>query len=137
MKSLAEADLGFGTRSQEVWEILAAEVRDRSEPSGLSGSNEDPLQAAINRPFTCALEAMFSVMGYEFQHHHSTRADALEILKEALNLDGVDGLHARSIIGSRINFLLHIASDWVTDNRDLISVSYTHLRAHETVLDLV
>ena len=120
MKSLAGSDLGFGTRSEEVWSILVADVRDRSEPSGLSGLNEDPLHAAINRPFTCALEAMFSVMGYEFRQHHSTRPDALEILKETLNVDGVDGLHARSMIGPRINFLLHIAPDWVKDNRNLI-----------------
>ena len=120
IKSLAEADLGFGTRSEEVWSILAAEVRDRSEPSGISGLSEEPLYSAINRPFTSALQVMFSVMGYEFRQHHSTRADALEILKETLNIDGVDGLHARSIIGPRINFLLHIASDWVDDNRNLI-----------------
>lgn len=120
MKSLAATDLGFGTRSEEVWQILVAEVRDRSEPSGLSGSSEDPLDAAINRPFTRALEAIFSVMGYEFRQHQNTRADALEILKETLNVDGVDGLHARSIIGPRINFLLHIAPDWVYDNRNLI-----------------
>ena len=81
MKSLAETDLGFGTRSEEAWQILVAEVRDRSEPSGLSGSSEDPLDAAINRPFTRALEAIFSVMGYEFRQHQNTRADALEILK--------------------------------------------------------
>ena len=120
MKSLAETDLGFGTRSEEVWQILVAEVRDRSEPSGLSGSSEDPLDAAINRPFTRALEAIFSVMGYEFRQHQNTRADALEILKETLNVDGADGSHARSIIGPRINFLLHIAPDWVYDNRNLI-----------------
>ena len=120
IKSLAETDMGFGPRSEEVWQILVAEVRDRSEPSGLSGSNEDPLDAAINRPFTRALIAIFSVMGYEFRQHQNTRADALEILKEILNVDGVDGLHARSIIGPRINFLVHITPDWVYDNRNLI-----------------
>ena len=120
IKSLAEADLGFGTRSEEVWSILALEVRDRSEPSGVSGSSEDALDAAINRPFTLALQAMFSVMGYEVRQTHSTRPDALELLKELLKIDGVDGLHARSIIGPRINFLLHVAPDWVNDNRNLI-----------------
>ena len=119
IKSLAETDSGFGTRSEEVWQILLAEARDRSESSGLSGPNLNPREAAINRPFTRALIAIFSVMGYESRQHQNTRADALEILKEILNLDGVDGLHARSIIGPRINFLLHISPDWAYDNRNL------------------
>ena len=120
IQSLANKDLGFGARAKEIRSIVIAEVQNRSEPSGLTGRDEDPFKAAINRPFTQALGALLSVIGYDFRRSHRDQTDAFELLKELLKLDGEDGLHARAIIGLRIRFLVHVAGGWVDENRDLL-----------------
>ncbi len=63
IRTLADADLGFGDRSEKAWNILVSGVSDRFEPSGLLGEVEDPYHSAINRPCTRALQATLAAMG--------------------------------------------------------------------------
>ncbi len=113
VKTLADKDVGFAGRDDEVWALLDAEVRDRREPSGIISGARDPLESAINRPCTQALEATLSFMAYEFRSIGSSRPAALSLLEDALRLEGSDGAEHRAIIVTRLAFLRHIASEWV------------------------
>lgn len=118
IKSLAASDLGFGDHHDEVWSILRSEVLSRGEQSGLGGGSLDPLEMAINRPCTRALEAVLVFMGHEFRIHQVIRAEALELLTSILELPDSDGAEHRAILAPRVGFLRHIASDWVEQHRE-------------------
>ena len=120
LKALADQDVGLQGRDDEVWDMLDAEVRDRSEPSGITSGARDPLDSAINRRCTRALEAVLSFMAYEFRTTASVRSPALCLLEDALRLPGSDGAEHRAIIGTRLGFLRHIAADWVDGVTPLI-----------------
>lgn len=113
IKTLADKDVGFAGRDDEVWALLDAEARDRREPSGIISGARDPLDSAINRRCTRALEAVLSFMAYEFRSTGSSRPDAVALLEDALRLEGSDGAEHRAIIATRLGFLRHIASEWV------------------------
>jgi hypothetical protein len=118
IKSMAHSDIGFGGRRDEVWQVLQSEVERRDEPSRIVDAARDPLEAAINRPCTRALEAVLSFMGHEYRTHGTVRHEALDLLSAILRLEGRDGAEHRAILAPRIGFLRHIASDWVEEHRD-------------------
>jgi hypothetical protein len=109
---LAERDIDLGDRYAEAWRIVLEAARDRSSESSLSG-REDPLERAINRPCTRALEAMFHLLGTELRRRATLREEALDLLDEALMLEGRIGAEHRAIIAPRIGFLLQVAPEWV------------------------
>ncbi len=115
IKALADADVGFNDRSDEVWLILQSEVLNRGEPSGIVGGTRDPLDDAINRPCTSALDAVLSFMAHEFRTADRVRPEILELLTDSLRLDGLDGAEHRAILATRIGFLRHVAPDWMDD----------------------
>jgi hypothetical protein len=117
IKSLAGSDLGFGERRDEVWSILRSEVEKRDEPSGIVDAR-DPLESALNRPCTRALEAALSFMGHEFRVHTLVRPGALGLLASVLKLPDGDGAEHRAILAPRLGFLRHIAPDWVEKHRE-------------------
>jgi len=118
IKSLADSDIGFGGRRDEVWSILHSEVERGDEPSRIVDGARDPLDAAINRPRTRALEAALSFMGHEYRTHGTVRPEAMNLLSAILRLEGTDGAEHRAIVAPRIGFLRHIASQWVDEHRD-------------------
>ena len=118
IKSMADSDIGFGGRRDEVWSILRSEVERRDEPSRVGGEGLDPLNMAINRPCTRALEAALSFMGHEYRVHGTVRAEALDLLSAVLKLEERDGAEHRAILAPRIGFLHYIASEWVDQHRD-------------------
>lgn len=120
LKAVADKDLGFGERNDEVWHVLDAEARDRGAPSGIISGARDPLDSAINRRCTRALEAVLSFMAHEFRLTGAARPAAFELLEEALGLEGSDGAEHRAIIATRLGFLRHIAPQWVDDVADLM-----------------
>jgi hypothetical protein len=71
------------------------------------------LETAINRPCTRALQAMFHLVATEFRRDGTVREEGLELLDEALELDGWSGAEHRAIIAPRLAFLLHVAPEWV------------------------
>lgn len=120
IKALADSDVGFGDRSDDVWGILQAAVSNREEQSGIVSGARDPLETAINRPCTRALDTALSVMAYEFRSSGHIRSDALDLLDATLRLDGVDGAEHRAILATRLGFLGHVAPDWLEDHRPLL-----------------
>lgn len=120
LKAMADQDLGFAERDDEVWHVLDAAARDRGAPSGITSGARDPLDSAINRPCTRALEAVLSFMAQEFRLTGEARPAAFELLAEALGLQGSDGAEHRAIIATRLGFLRHIAPQWVDDVSDLM-----------------
>jgi hypothetical protein len=114
--SLAQQDVDLGSHYEDAWRVVLAAARDRSSKSGLS-PREDPLETAINRPCTQALEAVFHLIATEFRGGRKVREDAIELLDEALSLKGWSGAEHRAIIAPRLQFLLHVAPDWV-ESRD-------------------
>lgn len=120
LKAIADKDLGFAERDDEVWSVLDAEARDRGAPSGIISGARDPLDSAINRRCTRALEAVLSFMAQEFRLTGAARPATFELLEEALGLEGSDGAEHRAIIATRLGFLRHIAPQWVDDVADVI-----------------
>jgi len=120
IKTLADNDIGFAGRDDEVWAFLDAEVRDRSEPSGISNGARDFLMSAINRRCTRALEVVLSFMAHEFRSSGEVRPSAFALVEDALHLEGSDGAEHRAIIATRLGFLRHIASEWVDGVAELL-----------------
>jgi hypothetical protein len=118
IKSLADSDIGFGGRRDEVWSILQSDVERRKEPTRVVDGARDPLEAAINRPCTRALEAALSFMGHEYRTDGTVRPQALDLLSAILRLEGTDGAQHRAILAPRMGFLRHIAPQWVDAHRD-------------------
>ena len=110
---LAERDVDLGDRYDDAWRVVLAAARDRSSGSHITSSREDPLETAINRPCTKALEAMLHLVATEFRRDRAVRDEALDVLDETLSLDGWDGAEHRAIIAPRLPFLRHVALEWV------------------------
>ncbi len=121
IKALADADVDFGSRSDEVWTLLKIQVLRRDESSGFSADHErDALTRAINRPCTLALEAVLSFMAYEFRRDGSVRSEAIHTIESTLRLDGVDGEEHRAVLARRFPLLRHLLPEWVDANQSLL-----------------
>ncbi|MFE0772617.1 hypothetical protein [Streptomyces sp. NPDC058861] len=112
IKAFAQSSIGFGGRDEYVWSVLASEVEDRSESSGITSGSVDYLETAINRPFTRALEAVFSVISME-RKEGNVCTEGLRIIDSLLNLTGRDGAEARAIIAPKARFIAYVSPDWL------------------------
>ena len=119
-KALADSDSGFDQRSAEVWEMLAADVDNRSQPTGIVAAARDPLELAINRPCTRALDAVLACMAHELRSRESVRLQAIRLLEQTLRLTGDDALQFRAIIAPAIGFLHYVVPGWVERFRGLL-----------------
>jgi hypothetical protein len=108
---LAERDVDLGGCYDDAWRVVLAAARDRSSGSHITSSSEDPLETAINRPCTKALESMLHLVATEFRREGAVRDEALDLLDEALGLGGWDGAEHRAIIAPRLPFLRHVAPE--------------------------
>lgn len=115
LKALADKDVGFAARDDEVWAVLETEARNRAEPSAIISGARDPLDSAINRRCTRALDAVLSFMVYDFRSANQVRPEALALLEDSLRLHGSDGAEGRAIVVTRLGFLRHIRPDWVDE----------------------
>ncbi|MET9451979.1 hypothetical protein [Streptomyces cinerochromogenes] len=112
IKALAQSNIGFGNRDEYVWSVLTSEVEDRSESSGIISDSVDYLETAINRPFTRALEAIFSVVSRE-RNAGLVRPNGLRIIDSLLMLTGRDGAEARAIIAPKARFIAYVSPEWL------------------------
>lgn len=111
---------GVGDRETVVWEILGRAVRARDgERPFDDDADVRPLDHAINRPSTRALEVVFSVAEIE-AGDGPLPAKFLELLEEELALTGRDGLHARAIIATRLAWLVNRAQQWTADRWEVL-----------------
>lgn len=120
IRKLADGDSGFAGHDQQAWDIVVSAIRDRSDDSAILAPRDDPLRTAINRPCTKALEAMVSLMAYDYRRDETIRQEALDIIDESLRLEGWSGAEHRAILATRLGFLLHIAPEWVKARADLL-----------------
>jgi hypothetical protein len=56
---------------------------------------------------------MLQLVATEFRRDGTVRNEALDLLDEALNLEGWDGAEHRAIIAPRLPFLRHVEPEWV------------------------
>lgn len=121
IKSLVQVGVNFGDRADEVWDFLEAEALDRSEASSFPYDQEsDPLQIAINRPCTRALEVIILFTASEFRSSGTVRPELIDLLESSLRLTDHDGAEHRAIIAPRIEFIKHILPDWTEEHRALL-----------------
>lgn len=115
LQRLAAQDEGFGGRTEQAWRLVLDSAVQTDEPS----SYDEPMTGALNRGRTRALEAVFSLMGWEHRTIGSVRPEALDVIDAALRLEGMDGAQHRAVIVPRLPFLLAIAPTWVTERRSV------------------
>ncbi len=119
--SLAELEIGYGSSSDKAWEILKTQIEDRSELSGVSPEpNSDMFKIAYNRTCTYALYTLLVFSKYEYNKFATCRPGTLRILKECLKLTGQNGIEFRAIIAPSLNFLEHLAPEWLENSRDCL-----------------
>lgn len=118
--ALAEHEIDLGDRYSEAWSIVLEAARDRGRDSSIVSPRDDPLETAINRACTKALEAAFQLMSADFKRHGEVRGEAFELLEESLRLEGWDGAEHRAIVAPRLPFVLHVARTWVETNEELL-----------------
>ncbi len=120
IRAFADNRCGFGDLDEHVWNLLSNAVRDRSEASSIVSGGRDPLDYAINRPCTQALEAVLSFMSHQYRVRGEVSFDCLNLLKEVLQVEGFDGAQYRSILATRLSFIDHVAPDWLMRNSALL-----------------
>ena len=121
VKSLAKENFGFAGLSNDVWRILESAVKAYSATTESEVPvRQDPLDIAINLPWTQALAAALEFVGFESRSSNCVRFDAFRLLSETLRLDGASGLYHRAIIAPYIGLLRHVAPEWVESNRNLL-----------------
>ena len=119
IRALASADMDFGDRSDEVWALIDAAARDRSEGSGFV-DEMDPLTSAVNRPCTRAFETALFVVAAELRAGKPLRSEYADLLNFALGLEGTNGAEYRAILARRLGWLRHAVPEWFNDNIDLL-----------------
>jgi len=120
LEALAERNLGFAGRDDEVWTILEEMVLDRSKSSNILSGTEDSLDHALNRSCTKALTAVLFFMDHEFRTVGCVRPACLALLTEVLRIEGDNGEQYRAILATRLGFLQHVAQDWFINTDSLL-----------------
>lgn len=137
LQKLADSDVGFASRMEQAWAMVLEAARDRTDESSILSPRDDALQTAINRPCTKALEAVISLMAYEFRASGTVRPEALKVLDEVLLLPDWDGAEHRAIIAPRLSFLLHVAREWVEERAELLFGTEAPGELGQATVDLV
>ena len=120
IRALAESGCDLGGRSDEVWAILETEATNCPPRPETTNTHTDPLQRAINRSCTQALDAALFLVGNEQKTSAQVRPEATRILDASLHLTGPDGADHRSVLATRLGFLRHVAADWFNANLALL-----------------
>lgn len=119
IRRLAETDTGFGGELDAAWTLVLAEIeRTRHEPTRVSGATIGPLEYAINRRPTKALDAALALVDFEDRATGTVRPAALDLLTRVLDLTGDDGAQHRAIMVTRLPMLHRVVPDWVLAQAD-------------------
>ena len=115
--AMASADVQFGNRSDQAWDLLCSAATDMS---GESWAPMDPLTRAINRDCTLAFDATVLFVASELRAGKPIRAEFIELLRFAFTRTGKDGEEYRAIVVRRFSWLRHAMPDWTDDNIELL-----------------
>lgn len=113
IRAMAERDQLAGDDFELAWSAVVTAVGERGGESGVEG---DVLTRAINRPWSSALEAAFSLGG----RGDSVDGRLLELIEDCLRLPRPAGELARAIIATRLPWLRFIAPRWFAENEELL-----------------
>ena len=121
VRALADSDVDFGGRSEEVWDFLAEAIANRSDqPWSKQGGERDPRHSAINRTSTRALETVIHLLASEFRSSKPLSSEhAIGLFEESLSQTGDEGADHRSILAPTVEFLLHVLPEWAEARLDL------------------
>lgn len=98
--------------ADRAWAQIVDAFRHRGDTSPLvEDHTHEPLTQAINRPSMRALQVAFTIGAIT----DVPDPRLLDLLDEVLDVHGVDGLHARAILASRLPWLRHTAPDWFAE----------------------
>lgn len=120
IRNLASANAEFGDRIDDAWRLVLRAAHDRSVPSSLGSSNEDPLTTAINRPCTRALQSAMALAGWQYRQGVDIHSEFFKLLDESLAQSGWGGLEHRAILVSALPFLNTTAPEWLDDRASLL-----------------
>ncbi|WP_156028186.1 hypothetical protein [Candidatus Solirubrobacter pratensis] len=113
---LGPLDMLSDAVAERAWTQIAGAFERRGDVNPhVDDPTSEPLTQAINRPSMRALDVAFAAGG-------SVPPDArlLELVDNALALEGADGLHARAIVAQRLHWLRQAAPDWFARRASLI-----------------
>ena len=115
--AMAVADVQFGDRSDQAWNLLLHAAIDTSAESW---AQMDSLTRAINRDCTRAFDAAVLFVAAELRSGKPVRAEFAELMRFALTREGNDGEEFRAIVARRLAWLRNSMADWADDNFELI-----------------
>lgn len=101
-----------GELADRAWAQIGSAFEQRDDNRGDLVDDGEPLTRAVNRPSMRALDLAFVVGG----RSDGPDSHLLDLLDETLDLDGIDGLHARAIMARRLPWLRHAAADWFREH---------------------
>ncbi len=100
----------------DAWRLMVEAVRERDDDP--HASERDAMDGALNRPSMQALAACFVYAAQQVRADHPMPAPFLDLLDETLELQGLDGLHARAVIAQRLEWLHAAAHDWFASRQE-------------------
>lgn len=112
LKALWQAGVDLGDSGVAAWQLVREAAMEVSAATAVSGDAVDDLTAALNRPFTRALDAAFAFAGAEHKKLGALPEEFLDLLDRTLDLDGESGAQARAIVALRAPFLRAASPAW-------------------------
>jgi hypothetical protein len=106
----------LGDAQPAAWTLVTAAVHDRADEPHASG--RDAIDGALNRPSMRALDACIGLAVQQVRVGQPIPPAFLDLLDESLELDGPDGLHARTVIAQRLGWLHGAAPDWFASRQE-------------------
>lgn len=116
--AMASRNINLGPKAEAAWHIVSRSAMDTLRASSLLSPDRDPYETALNRPCCRALMSALQIMGSEFRTENTVSQRTLDLLNWVLVQPGQDGKEFRSILGSRLGFLRHVATAWVDQHAD-------------------
>ena len=120
IKSLAQSQVGFANRTEEIWDLLETRTADCPETEPRSPCDtRDAYHEAINRSCTRALQATLHLVESHYHKSATVPCRAVPILEHSLGIPGDHGKLHRVILAENLAFLHHVLADWTENNLDL------------------
>jgi hypothetical protein len=106
----------LGDAQADAWRLVVEAARDRDDDP--HASERDAMDGALHRPSMQALAACFVYAAQQVRADRPMPAPFLDLLDDTLELQGLDGLHARAVIAQRLEWLRQAAPDWFAGRQE-------------------